>query len=164
VGIELTHEGQVADVNLAIASWLTGAATKLSRGYLITVDYGAEASELYASPGRRQGTLRAFRRHEFREPLENPGDNDLTSSLDWTYFRRCGEKLGLETIEFQRQDQFLLSAGLLEELELMALQTEDEAEKARLRASAREMILPTGMANSFQVFVQKKSAIAHENV
>ena len=155
VGIELTHEGQVADVNLAIASWLTGAATKLSRGYLITVDYGAEASELYASSGPRQGTLRAFRRHGFREPLENPGDNDLTSSVDWTYFRRCGEKLGLETIEFQRLDQFLLSAGLLEELELMVRHA-DEAEKARLRASAREMILPTRMANSFQVLVQKK--------
>jgi SAM-dependent MidA family methyltransferase len=157
VEVTLTREGQVADVNLAIAGWLTEAATRLSRGYLITVDYGAEASDLYASSGRRQGTLRAFRRHEFREPLENPGDNDLTSSVDWTYFRRCGEKLGFETIEFQRQDQFLLRAGLLEELELMVQQTDDEAEKARLRASAREMILPTGLANSFQVLVQKKS-------
>ena len=156
VGVELTHEGQVADVNPAIAGWLTEVATRLSRGYLITVDYGAEASELYASTGRRQGTLRAFRRHEFREPLENPGQYDITTTVDWTYVKRLGEKVGLETIDFQRQDQFLLRAGLLDELELMVQHTEDEAEKARLRASAREMILPTGMANSFQVLVQKK--------
>jgi SAM-dependent MidA family methyltransferase len=156
VGVQLTKEGQIAEVNLHASNWLEQARSRLPRGYLISVDYGAEARELYSSSGPRQGTLRAFRRHEFREPLENPGDNDLTSTVDWTYFKRCGEKLGLETIEFQRQDQFLLRAGLLEELESMVQQTEGEAEKARLRASAREMILPTGMASSFQVLVQKK--------
>jgi SAM-dependent MidA family methyltransferase len=156
VGVELTHEGQVADVNLAIAPWLTEAATRLSRGYLISVDYGAEALELYTAPERRQGTLRGFRRHEFCDPLESPGQNDITTTVDWTYVKRLGEKVGLETVDFQRQDQFLLHAGLLEELELMTDQAEDEAEKTRLRASVREMILPAGMANSFQILVQKK--------
>ena len=156
VGVELTHEGQVADVNLAIATWLTEAARRLARGYLITVDYGAEAPELYTAPERRQGTLRSFRRHEFRDPLQSPGQNDITTTVDWTYVKRFGEKVGLEIIDFQRQDQFLLHAGLLEELELMTDQAEDEAEKTRLRTSAREMILPAGMANSFQVLVQRK--------
>jgi SAM-dependent MidA family methyltransferase len=156
VGVELTHEGQVADVNLAIARWLSEAAKCLSRGYLITVDYGAEATDLYTAPERRQGTLRAFRRHEFRDPLADPGQNDLTTTVDWTYVKRLGEKVGLEIIDFQRQDQFLLHAGLLEELELMTDQAEDEAENTRLRTSAREMILPAGMASSFQVLVQKK--------
>jgi hypothetical protein len=32
----------------------------------------------------------------------------------------------------------------------------DEAEAARLRLGAREMVLPGGMASSFQVLVQQK--------
>ena len=71
--------------------------------------------------------------------------------------KRVGGKLGLETVALERQDRFLLRAGLLEELELMD-ETQDDAEKARLHTSAREMILPGGMATSFQVLVQRKHA------
>lgn len=156
VGVQLMNEGQVAEVNLAAPAWLAEAAAKFSRGYVVTVDYGAEATELYHAPERRQGTLRAFRRHEFRDPLEDPGQNDLTTTVDWTHIRFVGERLGLEVVEFQRQDQFLLHAGLLDELELRADEAKDEAAKISLRSSAREMILPTGMAHSFQVLVQKK--------
>ena len=67
-----------------------------------------------------------------------------------------GEKLGMETVVFERLDQFLLRAGLLEQLELMSEQCEGEAERASLRANARELILPTAMGASFQVLVQKK--------
>lgn len=156
VGVRLIDDGHIAEVNLAAGSWLTKAASKFSRGYLITVDYGADAPELYTAPERRQGTLRAFRRHEFRNPLEDPGQNDLTTTVDWTYIKAVGKTLGLQTIDFQRQDQFMLSAGLLEELERMVERAKDEAERSSLRASAREMILRTGMAYSFQVLVQKK--------
>jgi SAM-dependent MidA family methyltransferase len=156
VGVRLIDEGHIAEVNLGAGGWLREAASKLSRGYLITVDYGADATELFTAPERRQGTLRAFRRHEFRNPLEDPGKNDLTTTVDWTYIVGLGKSLSLKTIDFQRQDQFLLQAGLLEELEQMAERASDEAERSSLRASVREMILPTGMARSFQVLVQKK--------
>ncbi len=156
VGIHLTHDDQIADVNLAAAAWLAKMTANLSQGYLITVDYGAEATELYGHPNRKRGTLRAIRRHEFRDPLTDPGENDLTTTVDWTYVKRIGAGLGLKTVDFQRLDQFLLHAGLLTELEVMTERASNEAEKASLRASAREMILPGGMADSFQVLVQKK--------
>ena len=60
------------------------------------------------------------------------------------------------TIEFERQDHFLLKAGLLEELEAIVSESRTEAEKLKLRTSNREMILPDGMAASYQVLVQKK--------
>lgn len=69
--------------------------------------------------------------------------------------RTAGAALGLETVSFARQDQFLLSAGLLDQLELQSTNL-SEAEKIRLSTAAREMILPNGMAASFQVLVQKK--------
>lgn len=154
VGVQPRHEGQIAEVSLDMGDWLNQAVTRLPRGYLVTVDYGDEASELLAAE-RYQGTLRAFRGHHFQDVLSNPGENDITTTVDWTYVKSLGEKLGLETVLFERQDRFLLNAGLLEQLELMA-EGQGEAEKSRLRATAREMILPTAMGASFQVLVQKK--------
>jgi len=149
------REGQVVEVNLETEVWLAKVAAKLRRGYLVTVDYGAEAVELYSSPERAQGTLRGFQRHAFVENvLAAPGNTDLTSTINWTAMRTAGAALGLETVSFARQDQFLLSAGLLNQLELQSTNL-SEAEKIRLRTAAREMILPNGMAASFQVLVQK---------
>ncbi|MEP6706051.1 MAG: SAM-dependent methyltransferase [Pyrinomonadaceae bacterium] len=150
-------EGQVAEVNLAIEKWLGLAAKKLSRGYLITVDYGAEAADLFGSPEHFEGTLRAYQRHQLVEDvLARPGEQDITTSVDWTHVKRIGEQLGLATIDFERQDSFLLKAGLLEELEAQLQRVASDAERLPLSTNAREMILPNGMAASFQVLVQQK--------
>ena len=90
--------------------------------------------------------------------LANPGEQDLTSSVDWNFVRNAGDKLRLKTIAFERQDKFLLSAGLLDQLELELARVTNEADRLRLTTAAREMILPNGMAASFQVLVQEKSA------
>lgn len=150
------REGQVAEVSLEIEQWLATVAAKLGRGYLITVDYGAEATNLYSSVERRQGTLRGFRRHGFVDNvLASPGDCDLTTTVNWTAVRATGESLGLKTVEFARQDKFLLDAGLLYQFALQS-ESASEAERIRLSTTAREMILPNGMAASFQVLVQNK--------
>src|SRR2546425_11705750 len=51
-------EGQVAEVNLEIEEWLRKVSSVIQAGYLITVDYGADAEELYSSAMRYLGTLR----------------------------------------------------------------------------------------------------------
>ncbi|HEX7177346.1 MAG TPA: SAM-dependent methyltransferase, partial [Pyrinomonadaceae bacterium] len=53
-------EGQIAEVNLDAELWVARAASVLRRGFVITVDYGAEATELYRAPGRASGTLRGY--------------------------------------------------------------------------------------------------------
>lgn len=151
------NEGQIAEINLALENWLATVAGRLADGYLITVDYGAESSELYEAVGRGQGTLRAFRQHKFvADILADPGQQDLTTTIDWSLVKKLGQRLGLEVVEFERQDRFLLKAGLLKELEALAAECEDEAGRLQMRAASREMILPIGMATSFQVLVQKK--------
>ena len=158
LGVELA-EGQTAEVNLAAGEWIERSAAALRRGYVVTVDYGAEAAELYTSAPRRRGTLRGFREHQFvADVLAHPGEHDLTTTINWTQVRQAGEAAGLETISFERQDEFLLRAGLLDELERLTTELPGEAERLRLRLGAREMILPGGMSGSFQVLVQKKRA------
>ena len=83
-GIRLA-EGQIAEVNLEIDEWLKRASTKLARGFLLTVDYGAEASELYSATERPDGTLRSFQQHRTSaDILVNPGEQDITSSVNWS--------------------------------------------------------------------------------
>lgn len=152
-------EGQVAEVNLEIEEWLKNVATRLRRGYLITVDYGAAAQQLYSSTARPEGTLRGFRRHRLVDDcLAQPGEQDLTSTVNWTLVERLGTQLGFELVEFASQDKFLLAAGLLDQLALESQRGISEVEKLRLSTAAREMILPDGMGAHFQVLVQCKTS------
>ena len=150
-------EGQTAEVNLAAEDWLARATAKLERGYLILVDYGAEAAELYDATLRPAGTLRAVQRHQLSaDVLAQPGEQDITTTINWTQIKQASDIAGLQPVRFARQDEFLLQAGLLEQLERMTARLSTEAERIALRLSARDMILPDGMSQSFQVLVLKK--------
>ncbi|MBV9926763.1 MAG: SAM-dependent methyltransferase [Acidobacteria bacterium] len=157
LGVKL-EEGQVAEVNLGVSDWLARVSALVGKGFVINVDYGDEAAALYGAPHRREGTLRAFRGHEFVEDvLREPGTQDLTTTVNWTQVMAEGERVGLKTLSLERLDTFLLRAGLVEQLELESARAETEADLAALRLDAREMILPGGMASHFQVLIQRKN-------
>jgi SAM-dependent MidA family methyltransferase len=149
-------EGRIVEINLEAEDFVARAASLLDRGFVITVDYGAERDELLNAPHRYEGTLRAFHRHQLViDALSHPGEQDLTTTVDWTQIKDAGALVGLETLRHERLDQFLLQEGLLEELEVLASKLSD-SDALRFRTGAREMIMPHGLAASFQVLVQKK--------
>ncbi|HEY0174151.1 MAG TPA: SAM-dependent methyltransferase [Pyrinomonadaceae bacterium] len=159
LGVTLA-EGRSAEVNLDAGEWLGRAAEIVGRGFVVTVDYGDEAAGLYGAPQRRDGTLRAFRRHELVDDvLADPGEQDLTTTVNWTQAVADGEAAGLKKVSLERLDAFLLRAGLVEQLELESAHASGEADLAALRLDAREMILPGGMASHFQVLVQRKDEL-----
>jgi SAM-dependent MidA family methyltransferase len=150
-------EGQLVEINLQAVGWLKQAALAFKRGYLVLVDYGAEANHLYDMSLRPQGSLRAFRRHRFVEDvLQEPGEQDITTTIDWTTVKKVCRDAGLEIVSFERQDRFLLRAGLLEELAQAKAEATSEAAALSLSTTVREMILPGGMSESFQVLVARK--------
>jgi SAM-dependent MidA family methyltransferase len=160
VGIKLA-EGQIAEINLDAESFVTRAAGLIDRGYVVSVDYGAERNDLLSDPNRHQGTLRAFSRHRLMDnPLDGPGEQDLTTTVDWTQIREAGDRAGLLTIGLERLDQFLIGQGLTSLLMEMTASTKNAADALYLTTSSRELILPTGMAASFQVCVQEKVLLA----
>ena len=153
-------DGQVVEVNLGIRDWLQLLDEKLRSGYVITVDYGAEAEDLYGRIDAHQGTLRAFRRHEFVDDvLQEPGAYDITSTIDWTCVKAEGKRLGFYVEEFEPLDRFLMKEGILDELEKRLASAKSDAHRTQLTTAAREMILPGGMASSFQVLVQRKISV-----
>ena len=77
-------DGARAEVGLAAVDAMRALTSRVERGYVLTIDYGYEAPELYAS-WRTQGTLMAFRRHSPQpDPLSQPGLTDLTHHVDFT--------------------------------------------------------------------------------
>lgn len=150
--------GRITEINPDADMFVANAARFLGHGYVITVDYGDERQSLLSDPYRRQGTLRAAFHHQVSgDVLSQPGCRDLTTTIDWTQLREAGDRVGLRAILHERLDQFLLREGLLDELEAAARDA-DPAEQAILRAGARDLILPNGMAASFQVLVQRQQS------
>lgn len=87
--------------------WWRGAASALQKGKLLTFDYGLTEKELI-SPARAEGTLRAYRGHKLmRDVLADPGDQDITASVNFTAIQSAGEKAGLHTEALQSQTAFL---------------------------------------------------------
>jgi SAM-dependent MidA family methyltransferase len=150
--------GQITEVNLETADWLQRVAARMRSGYVVTVDYGEAAEDLHSPLADRAGTLRGFQRQQLVDNLlSQPGAQDLTATVNWSFVKVVGTSVGLRFVKLQRQDRFLLAKGFLEQFEVESQQAKDDVERLQLSSSAREMILPDGMAASFQVLVQKKN-------
>jgi SAM-dependent MidA family methyltransferase len=151
------NEGQIYEVNLAAEDFVAQAARLIERGFLISVDYGSDRTDLLEAPHRHAGTLRSFRQHRMTDNvLTHPGQQDLTTTVDWTQIQEAGARSHLATTRFERLDKFLLSEGLLESLSRLNDQSLDAAGTVGLQLGAREMIRPDGLAASFQVLIQQK--------
>ena len=84
LGVELA-EGQIAEINLALDQWIEEAAQSLERGFVLTIDYGRPAEELYSATERFRGTLTTFHRHlQTDQPLRRIGQQDMSAQVDFT--------------------------------------------------------------------------------
>ena len=98
VGIDLTDypDGYQTEVNLAALDWMSAVANKVSRGYILTIDYGYNAQRYY-SRARNQGTLQCYYRHaHHNDPFAHIGEQDITAHVDFTALENRGREVGLE--------------------------------------------------------------------
>ena len=150
-------EGNRAEVNLAAPHWLRRVAGLLKRGFVLTIDYGYPAAELYA-PFRRNGTLMAYHRHQTSEdPYRLVGEQDLTAHIDFTSLQQAGAESDLDTLFFGEQYRFLMSLGFVEEMLALQVRETDPQRALALRMTLKNLILPDGgMGETFKVLVQGK--------
>jgi SAM-dependent MidA family methyltransferase len=151
------EESQQAEVNLQVCDWIEDAAKRLRRGFVVTVDYGHQASELYDQRHLR-GTLLAYQRHRASEDFfRAPGEQDLTAHVNFTALDRWGERGGLRRTGFTSQSNFLMA--LARQSGFADLQSEkmSESEQARARLLFKTLIYPEGMGETFQVLIQHKN-------
>lgn len=104
---EVLPEGFRLEVSPAARHWWRAAASKLTRGKLIAIDYGYGRDEILM-PRRAGGTLRAYCRHHLSDDvLASPGEQDITAHVNFDDIIRTGESAGLRTHAFTTQSQFL---------------------------------------------------------
>jgi len=102
-------DGFVVELCPAAENWWTEAAKALHTGKLLTIDYGLTTEHLLM-PERREGTLRAYHRHQSSsDVLSWPGDQDITAHVNFSALQLAGETAGLTTELCTTQSRFLTS-------------------------------------------------------
>jgi len=150
-------EGYTSEVNLAALDWIDAIATRLKRGYLLTIDYGYSATQYY-SPARSQGTLQCHYRHTTNvDPYSHVGQQDLTAHVDFTALERQGVLSGLEKVGFTQQGLFLMALGLGDRLAAnhQGKNNLNLSDALRRREALHLLINPMGLGG-FGVLIQMK--------
>ncbi|MBT2687083.1 SAM-dependent methyltransferase [Bacillus sp. ISL-47] len=147
--------GQRIEIPLQMEHMIKSIADSLEHGMVLTVDYGY-SNEEWKEPARRKGSLRGYYKHsQINNILKNPGEMDITSHIHFDSLIRIGDQHGLKFIQKLRQDEFLLSTGILHELE-DHYDPNPFSEVSKRNRAIRSLIMPSGMSSAFHVILQQK--------
>ena len=99
------------EVSTAAESWVAQVAAALTRGYLLLIDYADDETGLLGRMG--EGTVRGFSRHRLvTQPLQRPGEIDITATVNVTAIKRAAEGAGLRLIGTGTQREMLMALGI----------------------------------------------------
>ncbi len=111
-------------------------------GAALVIDYG------YAGPAVGD-TLQCVSNHAFADPLNDPGERDLTAHVDFTTLAAMGELCGLAVQGAEEQGMWLTRLGLAERASALALAAPEQS--AQTMAAYRRLSSPDEMGRLFRV-------------
>ena len=145
----LWPEGYRTEVNLLAMNWMEQVARRIDRGFVLTVDYGHTAQDLYGSD-RKDGTFLCYFRQQVNDdPFVRVGEQDMTAHVDFSSLAVVGETHGLQVTGFTNQMSFLMGLGVEKMIETL------EPDSSDFRA-AIHLLKPNGMGSIFKVLIQHK--------
>jgi len=143
-----------AEINLQAVDWLKKISASLTKGFVITIDYGFPSSELYKSY-RSLGTIICYYKHSVNDqPYSHIGEQDITAHVNFSALDHFGSKNGLMNCGFTTQSHFLSGLGLTEHLRELEVK-----EKNIFDFTKNLMVLHTlllSMGRKFKVLIQQK--------
>ncbi|QNG61231.1 SAM-dependent methyltransferase [Bacillus sp. PAMC26568] len=147
-------EGQRYEIPLKMLEYMDKLNECTERAVIVTVDYGYTNRE-WQHPARLKGSMRGYYRHQMMHPLQHPFDMDITTHIHFDALEKRAEEFGWNLLESERQDDFLLKAGIL-----AFLKDNDELNPfgaiATQNRAIRSLIMPEGISSFFQVYVHEK--------
>ena len=156
LGIKLVP-GQTAEINLALGPRFIEITAALERGFVLTIDYGRTAQDLYDPETRPRGTLVTYHQHvQTDAPLTLIGRQDITAQVDFTSVASAGEAAGLDTFGLVTQRDFLSNLGLDRLLQNLASQRVTPRQMQANRAGITDLVRPGGLGE-FKVLAQGKN-------
>lgn len=146
--------GYTTEVGLATLHWIRELASGSFHGVIFIADYGLDHEELY-SKERHKGTIRRYRNHQTDDHiLEDLGDCDLTTHVNFTRLKEAGEAAGLKEQVYSHQGRYLGKLGL-PWLATLEGRPPDAATQALLR-QYHSLTHPAFMGRSFRVLLMEK--------
>ncbi|MGA7755985.1 MAG: SAM-dependent methyltransferase [Candidatus Sulfotelmatobacter sp.] len=154
------EEGERVEVPLQGQTQISGV-TDFERGFVLVIDYGYTREEQLA--GRHRGTLKAIRKHSVSaNPYEAPGEQDITSEVNFTALAAAAERRGMRTERLVTQSQFLMGIGEINEFADAFEECRLPQERAKVALQLKHLVTPAGMGESFHVLVASKGIDAEK--
>jgi SAM-dependent MidA family methyltransferase len=145
---EVRPAGFLTEVCPDAKAWICSISDRLLRGYVLAFDYGHARADYYGS-GRPAGTLSAYREHRrVSNPLENPGETDLTAHVEFTSIVETAQNAGLQLSGFTDQHHFMV--GLVRKAFPDCTSAPSSGQQKELRAFAT-LMHPGLMGQNFKV-------------
>jgi len=142
------EEDRWYEVNLAALAWTERIAAILTKGYVVTIDYGYTRAE---SVRFHAGTLMGYHRHSAREDIfTDPGERDITAHVNFTALEERGAELGFARERLENLSQTILTAGAADHFAAVLAGGDEQRRRLQLKT------LLFGMGETFRVLVQKK--------
>ena len=148
--------GSQGEVNLELKKWVKMISNVLSKGFVLTIDYGYEKTEL-SDYQLSSGTLQTYRNHcNGFSTLSKIGETDITSDVNFTYLNELTLKHGFNTIQMIDQKTFLESLGFHNLLERLRNLNIPRRELMQNQFSMLELTSTKGFGE-FKVLIQEKN-------
>ncbi|WP_170971561.1 class I SAM-dependent methyltransferase [Peribacillus simplex] len=150
------NEKQRYEVPLKMVREYEKIVSCIESGILLTIDYGYTERE-WKEPAHLQGSLRGYFEHQMiKDPLMYPGNMDLTTHIHFDTLIEIGKRKDLSNQGLFLQNEFLLKAGILEELRDHQ-GTDPFSKTAKRNRAIRGLIVPGGFSEHFKVLLQSKN-------
>lgn len=148
------EDGAIAETRPGVTILLQTLATRAAAAPIaaLIVDYGHATSGFGDS-------LQAVRAHRYADPLDHPGEADLTAHVDFAALKEEAVRFGLAAYGPMQQGEFLLKLGLGARLERLGRDA-TSAQRDALMAGAARLADPRQMGALFKVLELQSSGLA----
>lgn len=147
------QDGEVAEIGLAGRQFMEQLARVVAPrgGAILAIDYGYE----HTQPGE---TLQALSRHEYADPLAEPGKADLTTHVDFEALGHAARIAGLTIHPLVTQGRFLTSLGLEDRHSALSKTNPEKADQ--LRSAFERLTGSSQMGAMFKAFCASSPGLA----
>ena len=123
-----THD-YVTEIHHQAEAFVRTLGDRLKVGAAFFIDYGFPEAEYYHAQ-RHMGTLMCHRGHlADPDPLDAPGEKDITAHVDFTGIAVAAQEAGLATLGYASQGRFLINCGIGERMEAAPIQEQVAAQR-----------------------------------
>lgn len=151
--VQNAAEGEIFEVGIASGEVMNRLAAQVARlgGAILAVDYG------YARTQTGE-TLQAVRQHQYADPLQHPGETDLSSHVDFEALAAVARRNGLAVQPLASQGDFLNRLGLAERA--LALSAANPESAQSIAAAVTRLTAPDQMGDLFKVLCAASPGLA----